>query len=262
MIPGSRKSKLLQSGYVVCVLIFLFAPLALSAIYSFSYQRFPAFPVTEFSLRWYERAFSDGALHAALLRSVIVSSIVAAIAVVIGFFGAYTDYRYRFFGKRFYIVLGLLPPTIPLVILGLGMLTSLSRLNLNGTLTGIVISHVVFCTPFALALIRLRLAQMDRCLEPASWNLGVGQFVTLWRVVLRFCAPAILAAALVVFAVSFDEFTIAWFVSGVEQTLPIRVLNLVEREASPIVNVIGTISAATTITLIGIAIFIVSRGRS
>jgi spermidine/putrescine transport system permease protein len=248
--------------YLAVLLVFLFAPILISVLYSFSARRFPGFPVTEFSLQWYLMAWNDEALRAAFRRSITVSAVVSVVATVIGFFGAYTDYRFRFFGKHVYLVLGLLPPTIPLVILGLALLVFLSRFHLNGSLQGVMISHIVFCTPFAMALIRLRLAQMDPHLEPAAWNLGANAYAAVWFVAVRFCTPALIASVLVTFAISLDEFTIAWFVSGTEQTLPIRVLNIVERQASPVVNVVGTVTFATTMTLIGIALVLLSRRKN
>ena len=98
------------------------------------------------------------------------------ISTALGFGAAYTDYRYKFFGKQVYLALALLPPTIPVIILGLAMLAYLSRINLSGNALSVIISHVVVCAPFAMAIIRLRLSQMDPALEPAAWNLGASEW--------------------------------------------------------------------------------------
>src|SRR3546814_3129204 len=84
-----------------------------------------------------------------------------------------------FCGKPFYRALALLPPTIPVVILGLAMLSFLSRVNLSGQLHAVIISHVVMCAPFAMAIVRLRLSQMDPSLEAAAWNLGASEWMAL-----------------------------------------------------------------------------------
>ena len=146
--------------------------------------------------------------------------------------------------------LALLPPTIPVIILGLAMLIFMSRTGLYGSLHSVIISHVVYCIPFAMALIRLRLAQMDSDLEAAAWNLGAGEWRALWDVVLPFTFPAIASALFLTMAVSFDEFAIAWFVSGFSETLPVRILVLLQREVSPKVNAIGSIVFIISMTLV------------
>ena len=256
--PAASRVMLL---YLILIGIFLFTPIVFNLYLSFSARRFPGFPVTDYSLKWYLEAFHDARLTEALIRTLIVSSLVAPVATLLGGLAAYADYRFKFFGKRLALALGLLPPTIPIVILGLAFLAYLARFNLTASLTGVVISHIVICIPFAMALIRLRLAQMDRDLEPAAWNLGGSQFQVFWAIVIPFCLPAIMASLLLTFAVSFDEFTIAWFIGGTEQTLPVRVLNMVEREASPMINVIGTITFTVTLTLVGIALILLSLSR-
>ena len=142
---------------------------------------------------------------------------VSVVATFIGFCTAYTDYRYRFFGKGAYLALALLPPTIPLVIMGLAMLAWLSRAGLSGRLISIIIAHVVLCTPFAMAIVRLRLAQMDSNLEAAAWNLGAGEWRAMREVILPFTRPAIVSALCLTAAVSFDEFAVGVVRLGPEQ---------------------------------------------
>src|SRR3546814_13422963 len=86
------------------------------------------------------------------------------------------------------------------------MLAFLSRVNLSGQLHAVIISHVVMCAPFAMAIVRLRLSQMDPSLEAAAWNLGASEWMALWKVIIPFCRPAIFAALFITMAVSFDEF--------------------------------------------------------
>lgn len=239
--------------YVVLAFAFIFAPIVVSFVFSLNAQRFPTLPLTEFTLDWYRRVWNTPEVYAAFQRSVIVAATVSVISTFIGFAAAYTDYRFRFTGKIFYLAVGFMPPTIPVLILGLAMLVFLGTVGLSGALHSVIISHVVLCTPFAMAVTRLRLAQMDANLEAAAWNLGASQWRAMRSVILPFSAPAILAALFVTAAISFDEFTIAWFVAGVDETLPVRVLNVVERQANPGVNAIGSATFAITMTLVILA---------
>jgi spermidine/putrescine transport system permease protein len=167
--------------------------------------------------------------------------------------GAYTDFRYNFIGKSFYMALALLPPTIPVVIMGLAMLAFLSRVNLSGNVFSVIIAHGVMCSPFAMAIIRLRLSQMDPDLEAAAWNLGANEWTTLRHVIIPFTKPAIFAALFITMAVSFDEFAVAWFVSGLNETLPVKVLGFLQGQVSPRINAIGSLAFISSISLIVMA---------
>ena len=155
----------------------------------------------------------------------------------------------------------LLPPTVPLVILGLAMLAYLSRVGIAGRPMAIWAGHVVICMPFAMALVRLRLHQMDKNLEQAAWNLGAGEWRAMRFVIFPFCRSAIAAALFLTLAVSFDEYAVAWFVSGIHDTLPVRALNFLQGPVSPRINVIGTFTFTATITLVVIAEALMQRGR-
>jgi len=249
--------------YVLLVFAFIFAPIIVSFVFSFSENRFPTLPLTEFSTIWYQRVLDEPAFAQAFYRSLTVAGFTSVIATFIGFGAAYTDYRFRFFGQKFYVAMGIVPPMIPVLILGIAMLIFLSYVNLSGALHSVVIAHVVLCTPFAMALNRLRLAQMEPNLEAAAWNLGASRWRTMGQVILPFCLPAILASLFITAAISLDEFAIAWFVSGLEETLPVRVLNLVARQASPSVNAIGSFTFTLSMTLVILAqvVLLVSQKR-
>ncbi len=249
--------------YLALALLLVFAPIITSFIYSFDADKYAAFPWGGFSTRWYGEALADPDVAKGFHNTIIVAVTSALIATAIGFATAYTDYRYRFFGKNAYLALALLPPTIPAIILGLAMLVFLSRVGLSGALHSIIICHVVYSIPFAMALIRLRLGQMDRDLEAAAWNLGASEWHALREVVLPFTLPAILAALFLAMAVSFDEYAIAWFVSGFSETLPVRILMLLQREVSPKVNAIGSLVFIVSMTLVLVAqVMLVMRAPS
>ncbi|MEL6767210.1 MAG: ABC transporter permease [Pseudomonadota bacterium] len=248
--------------YMGLIFVFVFAPIGFSVIFSFNSDRFPTIPLGSFTTIWYETIFADPDVWDAALRSLKVSLATATIATTLGFATAYTDYRFGFRFKSAYLALALLPPTIPLIILALAMLAWFSRLGLSGQLWAVIIAHSVLTAPFAMAIIRLRLEQMDGSLEAAAWNLGAGPWTALREVILPFCRPAIIAAACLTAAVSFDEFTIAWFVSGLEKTIPVHILEIVQGNIDPQVNAIGSLVFVTSMVLVASAQgFSMLRGR-
>ncbi len=248
-------------AYIIASFAFVFAPIAASFVFSFNVDRFPSIPLGGFSLEWYKAVAADPLVWEGLRNTLMVGIVAGVISTALGFGAAYTDYRYKFFGKQVYLALALLPPTIPVIILGLAMLAYLSRINLSGNALSVIISHVVVCAPFAMAIIRLRLSQMDPALEPAAWNLGASEWKAMRHVIVPFTKPAILGALFITMAVSFDEFAIAWFVSGLNETLPVKVLGFLQGQVSPRINAIGTFVFVTSMTLVILAQVLLS-GRT
>ena len=248
-----RGSNVALGLYVALIFTFVFAPIVFSLVFSFNSQRFPTIPLGEFSTEWYVKIFNDEDVWKAVRNSVIVSTSTAVLATVLGFCTAYTDFRYNFRFKGPYLALILLPPTIPLIIMALAMLAWLARIGMSGQLWSIILAHSVLTAPFAMAIIRLRLHQMDPDLEAAAWNLGGTEWQAMRHVIVPFCAPAIVSALCLTAAVSFDEFAVAWFVSGLNKTVPIVILEIVQGNIDPTVNAIGTFVLLTSMTLVILA---------
>lgn len=240
-------------AWVGVLFVFVFTPIVFSLVFSFNSQRFPTIPLGVFSTQWYETILADADIWQAALTSIIVASCTSVLATALGFCTAYSDYRYNFRFKGVYLALILLPPTIPLIIMALAMLAWFSRIGASGQIWSIIAAHTVLTAPIAMAIIRLRLSQMDENLEAAAWNLGASEWATMRHVVLPFCKPAIVSAACLCAAISFDEFAIAWFVSGLNKTVPVVILEIVTGNIDPQVNAIGTFVFLTSMTLVILA---------
>lgn len=257
---SNRALNIVLAIYVALIFAFIFAPIVFSMIFSFNSQRFPTIPLGSFSTEWYEKILSDPDVWEAALNSLIVSSSTAVIATFLGFCTAYSDFRYNFRFKGPYLGLILLPPTIPLIIMALAMLAWFSKIGISGQLYTIIIAHSVLTAPFAMAVIRLRLNQMDPDLEAAARNLGGTEWSTMRHVIIPFCKPAIASGLFLTAAVSFDEFAVAWFVSGLNKTLPVIILEIVQGNIDPQVNAIGTFVFLISMTLVVLAqVFFASR---
>ncbi|MFK7941494.1 MAG: ABC transporter permease [Paracoccaceae bacterium] len=247
-------------GWLALVFIFIFSPILASVVFSFNSDRFPTIPLGSFTTDWYAKVFADPEVWEAAGNSLIVSLATSVIATFLGFCTAYTDYRYSFRFKGPYLALILLPPTIPLIIMALAMLAWLSKIGASGQVWSIILAHSVLTDPFAMAIIRLRLNQIDQNLEAAAWNLGASEWTALRHVILPFCKPAIISAACLTAAVSFDEFLVAWYVSGLNKTVPVVILEIVQGNIDPRVNAIGTLVFLTSMTLVVLAqVFFISR---
>jgi len=239
--------------YIVLGFAFIFAPILSLMVFAFNEDRFPSLPWRGFSTRWFAAVFETPEFTSALKNSLVVGGIVAVIATFLGGTAAYFLNRWNFRGKGVYLGIAVLPPCIPLVILGLALLIYLKEIHLSGSLTSVVISHVVIASAFALGIVRMRLTEMDPTLEQAAWNLGSSQWRAIKEVVLPQALPAIVAALLITMAVSWDEFIISWFVSGLDVTLPVAIFNELQGQVSARINAIGTIVFGVTIFLVVLA---------
>jgi spermidine/putrescine transport system permease protein len=239
--------------YIVLGFAFIFAPIVSLMVFAFNEDRFPSLPWRGFSTRWFAAVFETPEFTSALKNSLVVGGIVAVIATFLGGTAAYFLNRWNFRGKGVYLGIAVLPPCIPLVILGLALLIYLKEIGLSGSLTSVVISHVVIASAFALGIVRMRLTEMDPTLEQAAWNLGSSQWRAIKEVVLPQALPAIVAALLITMAVSWDEFIISWFVSGLDVTLPVAIFNELQGQVSARINAIGTIVFGVTIFLVVLA---------
>ena len=175
--------------YILLSVLFILMPILTLVVFSFNINRHPRLPWSEFSGIWYEAMWNDPVMQAGFVNSVIVALCVSVIATFTGFCTAYLDYRFRFRGKIVFLAIFFMPPTIPVVILGMIFLVYLAKIGLFGELHSVVIGHVAFCAPFAMALVRMRLAQMDENLEAAAWNLGASEWTTIREIIIPFHPP-------------------------------------------------------------------------
>lgn len=243
--------------YMIVGYFFLVLPIATMIVFSFQKGQFASIPGQGWSLQWYGKLFEDGTLLKALYNSLIVSPLAATGASVLGFLAAYAINRFRFRGRGAFSVLLVLPVLIPPLILGVAFLGLLSRIGLQGQMLSVLLTHVVIITAPAMAVIQLRLGQMPPSLEEAAWDLGASELQTLYKVVLPFALPGIAGGWLLAFTFSFDEFIIAWFVSGFDQTLPVAVYAYMVGSIDPSLNAVGSIVfALSVLSLIGVELLL------
>ncbi|WP_343211968.1 ABC transporter permease (plasmid) [Aliisedimentitalea scapharcae] len=255
----SQTTRRLTIAFVGLALIFLYAPILTNFVFSLNSDRFPTIPLGDFTLDWYRLILADALVIDAFKNTIKVALIVAPIATAMGFAAAYADYRFDFIGKKLVLIFALMPPLIPLVVIGLSMLAYLSRIGLSGTLPAVIVSHIVLTSPFAMAIIRLRFSQIDGDLEFAAQNLGASNWRAFREVIIPATKTSILAAFLLCMAVSFDEYAVTWFVGGLEETSSVRILSFLQSAVSPRINAIGSITFVTSISLILGAQFLVLR---
>jgi spermidine/putrescine transport system permease protein len=229
------------------VFLFLYAPIFVLMFFSFNSAR--STQVWEgFSLRWYGELFRDQSVLDALYTSLLVGVTATAISTVIGTLAALALARYSFRGKTFADSTIYAATVMPEIVVGVSLLAFFVAVQFQLGITTIIIAHTAFCISFVTIVVRARLAGMDRSLEEAAMDLGADPRVTFMKVTLPLILPGVMAGALLAFTLSFDDFVITFFVSGVgSSTLPLKIYSMIKFGVSPVINALSTVLLVATL---------------
>jgi spermidine/putrescine transport system permease protein len=232
------------------VFLFLYLPLFVVVLYSFSATKVNAWPIRGYTLDWYRQLSQDEDIHDSIRLSLTVGLIAASTAVVLGTLAAFAIDRFNFPGKqaiRFFVVL---PIVLPGIVTGVAMLSFFTLLGWPLSKWTIIIGHATFCITLILNNVIARLGQLPRNLDEASADLGATPVRTFWRVTFPLIRPAILAGAILAFTLSFDEVVVTFFLTGRDKTLPLLIWGRLRQGISPEINAVA--SVIVLVSLIGV----------
>ena len=228
---------------VYSVLFFVYLLLPIAVVVVFSFNNPPGkFNYTWNKFTWDNWHYWDGVpgIRSAIVLSLEIALLASLVATALGTMIALALVRYGFRGRATTNILIFLPLSTPEIVLGASLLTLFLNLNVIFGFWTILIAHIMFCISFAVVTVKARLVGFDRHLEEAAMDLGANEWTTFRKVTLPLIAPAILAALLLCFAISIDDFVVTYFNSGSEVTFPLYVWGAARIGAPPQVNVIGT----------------------
>lgn len=209
--------------YAILFLVLLYVPVLFLPLFSFNDSLYVRFPLEGFTLQWYQELFQRDAVWNALWNSIRVGVSVAVLSTAMGIFGAKAITRYRMPGKGPLVSFIMLPLVVPLIIFGVALLVLLSQLGIPLSLYTVAFGHMIVCLPFSIAVLIPRFEGFDASIEEASADLGENAWWTFWRVTLPMVGPGVVASLMLTFTVSFDEFILAFFLSGTQPTLPMYI---------------------------------------
>ena len=229
------------AAYSLLFFAYLLLPIAIVIVFSFNH------PTGKFNyiwqgFTWDNWRYWDGVpgIRSAIVLSLEIAFVASLVATVLGTLIALALVRYGFRGRGTTNILIFLPLSTPEIVLGASLLTLFLNLNVIFGFWTILIAHIMFCISFAVVTVKARLVGFDRHLEEAAMDLGANEWMTFQKVTLPLIAPAILAALLLCFAISIDDFVVTYFNSGSKVTFPLFVWGAARVGAPPQVNVIGT----------------------
>jgi len=238
------ESRWVRVGVRVLAIItlgFLYLPLLILAIHAFNASQFLAWPPTGFTLRWFADAATNPALHRAVINSFVAATGATALALVLGTLAAMAVQRFEFFGRQSISFLLVLPIALPGVVTGIALQTTFRTAEIGLGLMTIIVGHATFCVVIVYNNVIARLRRLPRSAEEASADLGADTFLTFRLITLPAIRTALLAGALLAFALSFDEVIVTNFTAGPgTQTIPMWILgSLQHSQELPVVNVVA-----------------------
>jgi len=259
-IGGKRFDWLLI--YMIIYLLFLYIPSAMLPIFSFNDSIQMVLPLKGFTLKWYVALADTPGLMASLGNSFKLAVPVATVTVILATLAAKALTRYRMPGRRVAIGFILLPMVMPGIISAVGLLVLSIAVGMELSLWTIGVSHVMTFLPFATLVVMARLDGFAKSIEESSLDLGVNAFMTFWRITFPLILPGILAAYLLTFTASFDEFLFALFLGGNQVTLPVFIYSQVRfPQTLPAVLALGALLFMFSVILVVVAMWLRNMGN-
>jgi spermidine/putrescine transport system permease protein len=245
--------------YVAFFFAFLFLPILLVALFSFNNER-SLQVFGGFSLEWYRQFFESASLTSSLWASIEIALVTMVGGTFLGTLLAFGLVRARTRWAGSANVLMLIPLVTPEIVAGVSAFVLFAQLGIHLSMTTIILAHITFSISYVTVVVRARLASLNPEVEQAAMDLGATQLQTVRLVVLPALWPAILASALLVFALSFDDFVLSFFTTGESpQPLPVRIWSAIRFGVTPTINAIGTLMLAISTLTILLALWIPRR---
>ena len=237
----TRHAKWILAAVSAFVVVILYGPLIVIGIQSLNSSASGAWPPTGLTLKWWTRAWGNGGWTDALRYSLLIALVATIVALALGTLASFAVYRFSFFGRNVVSFLVVLPIALPGIVTGIALHSAFDRLDISLGFLTIVVGHATFCIVVVYNNVIARLRRSSPNIEEASADLGANPFQTFAHITFPALRTAMLAGAMLAFALSFDEVVVTTFTSGARETLPRWILDNVFRgKQVTVVNVVAT----------------------
>lgn len=252
--PAERIWHYSLRGFCALVLLFLMLPVLVIAPLSFNADSFLLYPMSGFSLRWYDEIISSPTWRQAFVNSCIVSPFATLLAMALGTPAAVGLSRIDFPGKALLTSILISPMVVPVVIVGVATYLVFAPVGLAGSYLGLILVHAALGVPFVVTTVSATLEGFDYNLVRAAASLGANPLGTFFRITLPLVAPGVISGGLFAFGTSFDEVVVTLFLAGPEQTtLPRQMFAGIRENISPAIAAVATImTLLSTLMLIAL----------
>ena len=249
-----RGTRLALGIMTMLILAFIYLPIGLIVVYSFNSGTTPAWPPVGFTLEWWALALRNSGLQQAFLTSIAAALSATAIALVLGTLASIAVARHRFFGRESISFIVVLPIALPGIVTGMALSTTFAQVGFPLGFFAIVVGHATFCIVIVYNNAIARLRRVSGSFEEAAADLGADQWLTFRTITFPALRSAILAGALLAFALSFDEVIVTIFTAGGVKTLPIWIFQSFRlANQLPLVNVAGVVAILLSVVPVYLA---------
>lgn len=245
-----NKTTGLQKFYMFLVYAFLYAPIVVLMVFSFNESKTRG-NWTGFSLNWYQELFRDRDILAALRNTLIIALVATIIATILGTLAAVGFTEFKKNRRKALLAINEIPVLNPDIVIAVGLMVLFTATKLPLGMLTVIISHVVFMTPYVILSILPKLKMMDRNLSEAAMDLGATPIQTLFLVIIPEIKQGIIAGAMMAFTLSIDDFVITFFTKGQGlNTISTLVYAMARRGINPAINALSTLMFVVTLGLL------------
>ncbi|MDL2311001.1 ABC transporter permease [Peptostreptococcaceae bacterium OttesenSCG-928-C18] len=233
--------KKLKKLYVFLVFAFLYAPIIFLMVFSFNNSKLKT-TWTGFTFKWYEELFKNEEILTAFSNTIMVALITTLIATILGTTAAIGIYYTKKWKKALILNVNYIPVLNPDIVTAISLMVLYRLLSLENGFITVLLSHIMFTTPYVVLSILPKLKQMSKSLPEAAMDLGATPFYTLRKVIIPEIKPGILSGAVLAFTLSLDDFVVSYFTTGNGfNTLSVTVFSMARRGINPAINALSTL---------------------
>lgn len=254
---SSRTAERSLGSFTFLVYVFLYFPIFLIIILSFTPRNIAAFPMRGFSLQWYHQLippdYNENIVNA-LILSIKLGVVTAVISGILGTMAALgmvrNQFKSRFLQYKTLLIIIIAPITVPWIVTGIAVLVFYTFLGIRGSFYSLLIGHILITLPFVVLVVSAQVHGFDRSVEEAAKNLGASELRTFYEVTLPLISTAVFAGILFAFTISFINFTQTFFWTSVQtETLPVVIYGMIRTGFTPIINAIGTVIIVVSVAV-------------
>jgi len=242
--------RILSWAYLIALFTFILLPVVVLVVFSFQDGGLPVPPFKGVTLDWYASVLGDRALMEALLNSMIVALISAAVSLTLGFLAASGLARVVLPGSALMRGVLIAPMTVSYLIVALGLLQMFGKIGVRPSLLATGIGHVVINLPLCFAIIYASIGEHQKNALKAARDLGAREWQVLWLVAAPMLLPSLAAAYFLAFTFSWDEFIIAFLLTRFDVTLPVEIWSMLRSGLSPETNAVGSLVFLVSIVIV------------
>ncbi|MFN0167356.1 MAG: ABC transporter permease [Bryobacteraceae bacterium] len=248
-----RQSDILARAFAAAVLLYLFVPVAVTVLFSFTTSPRLSLPVTGLTFEWYQKAFSNPLFIGALLNSLKLALLTALVAGTLGASFSFGIVRLRRRARGALLTASLLPAVLPALVLGISLALFFREIGWSQGLPNAAIGQILVCLPFVVLTMNSRLETFDFTTLDAARDLGASPRQTFRDITFPLIRPSLMGAILLAMALSLDEFVVTWFNVGNRQTLPVLIWGLLRRGIDPSINALASAVLLALVALVVLA---------